>query len=89
MANKVHGKKKNFENSLFHFALIKLLVLEELKKRSLDWEAFLLSKGISVEVVGIPHAKKRPLPLFRKTLGQEKGHQKRIREKGKDWSRYR
>ena len=42
MAYKVQGKKQNFENSLFHFGLIKLLVLEELKKKDLYWECFVL-----------------------------------------------
>ena len=66
--DKFQGKKHNFENSLFHFGLIKLLVLEELKRKDLDWEAFLLSTGFSVEVVGSPHAKKKtPSPLQKET----------------------
>ena len=68
MADKVQGKKKNFENSLFHFVLIKLLVLEELKKKNLGWEAFLLLAGFSIEAVGKPHAKKNtPSPIQKDT----------------------
>ena len=55
--------KQKFENSLFHFGLRKLLVLEELKKKSLDWVAFLLSRGFSVEVVGSSHGKKKTPPF--------------------------
>ena len=58
MEDKFQGIIQNFENSLFHFGLIKLLFLKELNKNNLYWEAFLLSASFSLEVVGSPHAKK-------------------------------
>jgi hypothetical protein len=43
MENKVQVTRDQGEPSLFHFSLIKLLVLEDLRKRNRDWEDFVAS----------------------------------------------
>jgi hypothetical protein len=46
-------RKEQGDAILFHFSLIKLLVLEELRKRNQDWESFLNSSGIAVDSLSI------------------------------------
>ncbi len=45
MFDKVQEMGNNIEPSLFHFSLIKLLVLKELDKREHSWQEFLISSG--------------------------------------------
>jgi hypothetical protein len=56
MDDKVQLRKEQGDASLFHFSLIKLLVLEELRKRNQDWESFLISSSIEVDSLGIPQS---------------------------------
>jgi hypothetical protein len=49
MVDKVQVCKDPEEPSLFHFSLIKLLVLEELRKMKQDWEVFVASSQIEVD----------------------------------------
>ena len=83
MVDKVQAKANFFGNALFHFCLIRLLVLEELKKKDLDWEYFLLQKSFSVEVVDIPHAKKKTPSLVHKYTQTRAGSSKENKGKGK------
>jgi hypothetical protein len=43
MANRVQAKSKAVDTSSFHSGFIKMLVMEELKKRNLTWEKFIVS----------------------------------------------
>jgi len=45
MAGKIHGNTKNFESHLFHYSLIKLLIVKELGKRKKTWGFFLEKLG--------------------------------------------
>jgi len=45
MCDKVQYKKDNYETSLFHHGLIKLLVLDSLNKIGRDWESFIFMSG--------------------------------------------
>jgi hypothetical protein len=56
MDDRVQLRKEQGDASLFHFSLIKLLVLEELRKRNRDWESFLNSSSIAVDSLGIPQS---------------------------------
>ena len=42
-------RKEQGDAILFHLSLIKLLVLEQFRKRNQDWESFLNSSGIAVD----------------------------------------
>jgi hypothetical protein len=66
MANIVHLRKEQGDASLFHFSLIKLLVLEEIKKRIQDWESFLNSSSIVVYFLGIPQSLRNSASLVEK-----------------------
>lgn len=46
MAEKVQPKKDNPMFSLFHFPLIKILVMYELEKKKVSWKKFLSSLGL-------------------------------------------
>jgi hypothetical protein len=46
MANKVQAKTDQLKSSLFHFSLVNLLVVEELRKMNRDWDSFLASANI-------------------------------------------
>lgn len=45
MADKVQAKGSQIEPSLFHFSLIKMMVIKELDKREQSWQDFLISLG--------------------------------------------
>jgi hypothetical protein len=57
MADKVQDKSNQVKPSLFHFSLIKLLVLEEIKKTKREWNSFLVSSRFCVEIVNSPPSK--------------------------------
>jgi hypothetical protein len=57
MSDRVQEKTNQIEPSLFHFSLIKLLVLEELRKHNKEWDSFLVSAGIATDIFGNPQDK--------------------------------
>ena len=54
MVDKVQSKSQIAEKYVFHFGLIKLLVLEEMKKKNRDWNTFLFLENYDLEVVPTP-----------------------------------
>ena len=51
MSDKVQDKKEGNETSLFHHGLIKILVLEELKRLGRGWSSFFFISGFEVDVI--------------------------------------
>ena len=51
MADKVQAKPESNETFIFHHGLIKLIVMEELKKLNRDWSTFLFLSGYEVDVL--------------------------------------
>jgi len=51
MEDKVQGKNIQVEPNLFHLSLIKLLVVEEMRKRKQSWQAFLDSSKLTSELL--------------------------------------
>jgi hypothetical protein len=49
MSHKVQAKPNKIKNTLFHFGLIKLIVLEELRRREKTWEHFIFWGGFEME----------------------------------------
>jgi hypothetical protein len=88
MENKVHTKTKQIEVILFHFYLIKLLVLEELKKTDTEWEPFLASRGLPTEVTTLQEKKSPPSSaekIVSTGIESSKGKQsKKLIEKSKE-----
>jgi hypothetical protein len=56
MVDIIQVRRYQGEPSLFHFSLIKLFVLEELRKRSHNWEAFVASSQIAVDSLNNPQS---------------------------------
>ena len=51
MSYKVQARPEGSETSIFNHGLIKLLVLEELKKLKRDWATFLFLSGYEVDAL--------------------------------------
>jgi hypothetical protein len=49
MCNRVQAKPDNIQNTLFHFGLIKIIIVEELRKREITWEHFMFWGGFQLE----------------------------------------
>jgi hypothetical protein len=63
MSDRVQAKSKHVDTIVFHSGLIKILVLEELKKTNIDWEIFLAALGFHTNVSHTPQSKRQtPTP---------------------------
>jgi hypothetical protein len=54
MSDRVQDKSKVVYNSLFHSGFIKMLVMEELKKRNIPWEQFIVSTHMHLDIASTP-----------------------------------
>ena len=54
MSDKVQAKSKQVDTSVIHSGLIKLLVMEELRKTNIDWETFLTSSHFQLDISPTP-----------------------------------
>jgi flagellar biosynthesis protein FlhB len=50
MVDRVQAKSKAMDTSVFHSRLIRMLVMEELKKINLTWEQFIVSSNLQLDV---------------------------------------
>jgi hypothetical protein len=51
------------DTSVFHSGLIKMLVMEELKKRNIPWEQFIVSTHIQLDIASTPQSRMQsPFP---------------------------
>jgi hypothetical protein len=57
MADRVQAKSKAVDTSVFHSGLIRMLVMEELKKRNIAWEKFIASAHLQLNVAPTPQSK--------------------------------
>jgi hypothetical protein len=63
MFDRVQAKFKVVDTSVFHSGLIRMLVMEELKKRNIPWEQFIISAHMQLEITSTPQSKMQsPLP---------------------------
>jgi len=49
MVDRVQAKSKVVHTSSFHSGLIKMLVMEELNKKNIDWEQFIASAHLQLK----------------------------------------
>jgi hypothetical protein len=49
MCNRVQAEPNNIQNTLFHFGLIKMIIVEELKKKERTWEHFVFWEGFELQ----------------------------------------
>jgi hypothetical protein len=57
MDDRVQAKSKDVEISVFHSGLIRILVMEELKKKNIAWEKFISSAHLQLNVAPTPQYK--------------------------------
>jgi hypothetical protein len=63
MDDRVQSKSKDVDTSVFHSGLIRMLVMEELKKRNLSWEEFIVSSNLQLDIASTPQSRMQsPLP---------------------------
>jgi hypothetical protein len=54
MSDRVQAKSNQVDTSVFDYGLIKMLVLEELKKTNIDWDVLLVALGFQPNVAHTP-----------------------------------
>jgi hypothetical protein len=59
MSDRVQDKSKQVDTSFFHSGLIKMLVLEELKKKKSDWKVFLVASSFQQDISHKPQSKRQ------------------------------
>jgi hypothetical protein len=57
MSDRVQAKPKSVDTSVFHSSLINILVMEELRKKNIDWEALITSSHFQLNVAPTPQSK--------------------------------
>jgi hypothetical protein len=57
MSDRVQAKSKAMDTSVFHSGLIRMLVIEELKRRNIPWEHFIISSHMQLDIASTPHSK--------------------------------
>ena len=54
MSDRFQSKSKIVDTSIFHSGLIRILVLEELRKRNISWKKFIISTHMKLDIVSTP-----------------------------------
>jgi hypothetical protein len=57
IVDRVQAKSKDVDTSFFHSGLINMLVMEELKKRNMEWDQFIASAHMQLNVAPTPQSK--------------------------------
>jgi hypothetical protein len=58
MSNRIQAKSKDVDSSLFHFGLIRMLVSEELGKKEISWEHFVVTYNFRLDLAPTPQSQK-------------------------------
>jgi hypothetical protein len=76
MSDRVQAKSKDVDSSLFHFGLIKMLVSEELGKKDISWENFVVTSHFKLDLAPTPQSQ-RESPLSPSSNSKEGTNRKR------------
>jgi hypothetical protein len=69
MSNRVQDKSKAMDTSIFHFGLIRMLFIEELKKKNIPWEQFIAFSHMHLGIAPTPQSKiESPFPSTSSSL---------------------
>jgi hypothetical protein len=64
MTNRVQAKSKAMDTSVFHSGLIRMLVMEDFKKRNIAWDQFISYVNIQLNSTSTPQSKLHsPFPI--------------------------
>jgi hypothetical protein len=58
MSDEIQKKSKDVDYSLFHSRLIRMLVSEELGKKDISWEHFVVTSHFKLDLVPTPQSQK-------------------------------
>jgi hypothetical protein len=78
MSDRVQAKSKQVDTSVFHSGLIKMLVLEELKKTNTDWETFLAASYFQLDIAPTPQSKRQTPTPVEKTVHSDSSKKRRM-----------
>ena len=56
MSDRIQSKSKDVDTSLFHSRLIRMLVSEELGKKDISWENFVVTYHFKLDIVSTTHS---------------------------------
>jgi hypothetical protein len=56
ISDRVQAKSKDVDSSLFHSGLIRMLVFEELGKKEISWEHFVVTSHFKMDLVSTPQS---------------------------------
>jgi hypothetical protein len=63
MSDRIQSKSKDVDTSIFHSGLIRMLVYEELGKKDISWEHFVIASHFKLDIAANPQSQKAsPLP---------------------------
>jgi hypothetical protein len=63
MSDRIQSKSKDVDTSIFHSGLIRMLLSEELGKKDISWEHFVISSHFKLDIAATPQSQKAsPLP---------------------------
>jgi hypothetical protein len=63
MYDRFQAKYKAMDTRVFHSGLIRMLVMEELKKRKIPWEKFIVSSHMKLDITSSPQSRMQsPFP---------------------------
>jgi hypothetical protein len=77
MSDMIQAKYKDVDSSLFHSGLIRMLVFEELGKKDISWEHFVVTSHFKLDLASTPQSQKKvlchpPVPLKQGPVGRER-----------------
>jgi hypothetical protein len=61
MSDNIHAKTKDVDSSLFHSGLIRMLVSEELGKKEISWEHFVVTSHFKLDLAPTPQSQRKVL----------------------------
>jgi hypothetical protein len=83
--DRVQAKSKKVDTNVFHSGLIKMLVMEELRKANTDWETLLTSSQFQLDVSPTPQSKRQSPTSVERVVYSEANKKKRGTMTGKDY----
>jgi CRISPR/Cas system-associated endonuclease Cas3-HD len=54
MSNRIQSKSKDVDTSIFHSGLIRMRVFEELGKKDISWENFVIASHFKLDIEATP-----------------------------------
>jgi hypothetical protein len=76
MSDRIQSKSKDVDTSIFHSGLIRMLVSEELGKKYISWERFVIASHFKLDIATTPQSQKA-IPLSSTSVAKAGTNKKR------------